>query len=208
MCKTFLIFGILYLLLCYTVQAQNKKHEVGLFLGHGVSSLINSNESSYFTDFYNGALEAAPFYRINFKEQSFALKFEYTQRAIFSEYQFNNLFNARVSQAYMGVNIKGSYIKSDPSTRVFEFFGGVGLYTLGQKRTPNPISGINPINDGFAPYWGMSIEVDLSYSIPIDKYRVGMAWRVFALPNLTFFNRNGIPEFYHLGSTISLFTSF
>jgi hypothetical protein len=203
-----LITMLLVILINQTSIAQNKKIETGLLIGHGFSSILNTNASLYFTDNYNGVFEVSPFYRINFEEAPFSLKFEYTQRTILSEFEFNEDFNARISQAFMGFNVKGSYTKIDPSIRAFEFFGGIGLYTLAQKRTPNPLSGLRSVDDGFAPYWGISFEADFSYSIPIDKYRVGMAWRIFALPNITFFNKNSVQEFYHLGSTLSIFTSF
>ena len=149
-----------------------------------------SESSLYFSNNYNGLFEVSPFYRINFDEKPIALKLEYTQRTIFSEIEFNDEFNARASQAYMGINLKCSYTKKNPSIRAFELFWGLGFYTLA------------------APYWGISFDADFSYSIPIDKYRVGMAWRIFALPNITFFNKNNVQEFYHIGSSISLFTSF
>lgn len=207
--KSLVLFTLLLVFFAnHTSTAQKKNNETGLLIGHGFSSILNSDASLYFTDNYNGVFEVSPFYRINFEEPPISLKFEYTQRTILSEFGFNEDFNARISQAYMGLNIKGSYTKLDPSIRAFEFFCGIGLYTLAQKRIPNPLSDLNSIDDGFAPYWGISFEADFSYSIPIDKYRVGMAWRLFALPNITFFNKNSIQEYYHLGSSISIFTSF
>lgn len=206
--RTALMPLLVVFLLSHAAVAQNKKNEAGLLVGQGLSSLLNSNASSYFTDRYNGVFEVSPFYRINFETAPFSLKFEYTQRTILSEFKFNESFDARISQAFMGFNVKGSYTKRSTAARAFEFFGGFGLYTLAQKRTPNPLSGLRPVDDGFAPYWGISFEADFSYSIPIDKYRIGMAWRVFALPSITFLNQKGIPEFYHLGSSIAIFTSF
>lgn len=206
--KYFVIFCMLFLLANYSTDAQIHSNETGLSIGYGFSSILNSNTSLYFSNNYNGLFEVSPFYRINFDEKPIALKLEYSQRTIFSEIEFNDEFNARASQAYMGINLKCSYTKKNPSIRAFELFWGLGFYTLAQKRTPNPVSGLNSLDDGFAPYWGISFDADFSYSIPIDKYRVGMAWRIFALPNITFFNKNNVQEFYHIGSSISLFTSF
>jgi hypothetical protein len=46
------------------------------------------------------------------------------------------------------------------------------------------------------------------YSIPIDKNHIGLSWRFFLMPNLTFLNRSDVPEFYHFGNSINIVFGF
>ena len=192
--------------LAVSANGNNSKGETGFLLSHGYSFLMNGQLDMYYIENPNAVIEFAPFYRRNLNK--LALKTEFTQRYVSSQYNFNDDYHGRVVQSFVGMNLKCSYSEKGFDDRTFELFLGAGIYTLYQKRVPDYFSGLKEIEDGFAPYWGLSIEAEFSYSIPVGKNRVGMAWRLFAMPNATFFNRKDTPEFYHMGTTLAMFTSF
>lgn len=190
-------------------QSNSKRTETGIVFGLGVSSLINENIHIYYKSRFNPMFDYALFYRVNYPEKRFSIKTEYVMQVFSSPYQFNESSDAIVEQGLMGVNLKaGTMNRKDPNIRAFDFHGGIGLYTIGQTRIPEPSSGLKAFEDKFGAYFGLSFNGEFSYSIPIDKYRVGMAWRFYILPNITFFNSKNVPEFYHFGNSLALISSF
>ena len=203
---------ILLVTLSFTGFAQKPTKptsEGGILVGIGYSGLLNSNINSYYKKITNNHFESAVFYRKNYLNNKLTIKYEYNQKAFTSKFQFNETNHGIAEQGLMGFSAKWKYNKNGIDKRNFELLLGAGLYTiLGQRRVPDPFSGLQEIDDGYFSYCGVSFDFEFSYGIPLDKYTVGAAWRFSILPNLTFFNRNNVPEFYHAGSSIAIYSTF
>lgn len=175
----------------------------GLMFGFGSSWISNNNFDDYYTYRSNLAFNMIAFQELNSKKLSRSLFAEFDIKYLSSQFRFNENFNGIVSQAKMGVNLMINLMKKQTDKNI-DLLIGPGFYSLFQKRIPDPISNLKEIDDGFASYWGISINYALMYNIPVGKNYVGASCRIFWHPDLTFFNNKNVPEFYNTGIIIGM----
>jgi hypothetical protein len=188
-------------------QENKVNSEGGLLIGMGHSISINNDFNDYYKSNFNGLFEGGVFYKLNhFK--NIVLKSEFNFKTASIPHQFDNSYKGISNQLIMGLNVKCGINKKNLQTNSIDFLFGAGIYTLDQIRVPDPISGLNSIEDGFGAYWGMSLDIEISYIIPIGTKKVGMSSRFCTLPNITFLNKNDVPEFYSFNATMAMFYTF
>ncbi len=197
------------LFLSEAIYSQERKRvsETGLSVGIGNSMLLNDGFHPYFTRKYNPFFDYAVFYKMNNSKQPISWKFEFFMQAISSSYEFSETTEGVIEQGYSGLNFKGSLNLNKQKDDVFKLFFGVGVYSVGQNRIPHFSSNLKMVQDGLLSYCGISFNGELTSSLPIDRSNLGVSWRFFIYPSITFLNRYSVPEFYHFGSSIAIFYS-
>lgn len=193
--------------------AQNKgdykKDNISIFAGVGVSSLSNSGIDSYFRLKMNPMLQTGCSHELNFSGINHSFAVELDMKVMASDFKFDDSQEGLVSQGTMGLNFLFN-LKSKTKSSPVDFFLGPGVYTvLTQKRIPkNPSAGVTEIDDKYCSYSGLSLNSSVSFSVPVDNYRIGSALRVFYYPDVTFLNRDNTPEFNTMGVLVSAFIRF
>ncbi len=193
--------------------AQNKgdykKDNISIFAGVGVSSLSNSGIDSYYRLKMNPMLQTGCSHELNFSGINHTFAVELDMKVMASDFKFDDSHDGIVSQGTMGLNFLFNLKRKTKSTP-FDFFIGPGVYTvLSQKRIPkNPATGVTEIDDDYCSYSGLSLNSSISFSVPVDNYRIGSAIRMFYHPNVTFLKRDNTPEFNSIGVLVSAFIRF
>lgn len=206
--KRFTILILLFFLVPLKVLPQKEKFEKnGISAGISLTWLTNQELDSYYKYNNSAGYHMMTYHGFNLLGSNRLFFLELDYRTSSNLYKFDDSNNGITSQTKIGFNFTGNLFKESPNAP-FEILIGSGIYTLWQERIPDPLSGLQEINDGFGAYWGIVINAGLSYSIPIGKSFVGMSYRFFWYPDLTFFNKNDVPEFYSTGSSLLINFNF
>lgn len=208
-----IIFVLIFVVFSFFTFAQNKgdykKDNISIFAGVGVSNLTSSSFDNYYRLKMNPMLQTGCSHELNFSGINHTFAAELDMKVMSSDFKFDDSQEGLVSQGTMGLNFLFN-LKSKTKSSPVDFFLGPGIYTvLTQKRIPkNPSVGVNEIDDKYCSYSGLSFNSSVSFSVPVDNYRIGSAIRMFYHPNVTFFNRDNTPEFNSIGVLVSAFIRF
>jgi len=186
---------------------KEKYEEHGYYFGFGGSSVINVND--YYKNKFGWLYEFGPYNRIFRPEKKLSFKYEGIFRGYSNSIQFADNIEGIVVQYTMGLGFKGIYNKFLNKNEHFELAIGPSIHIVGQDRIPNPNdTNEKKIRDGIFAYCVTSIEIEFSYTIPLENGHFGMATRWFYQPQFTIFSQKNVPHFYLNGYSIAWFFSF
>lgn len=204
-----MLFTLLPLLALSQGKGGGGKDNISFHFGTGLSQLVGSGFDGYYGQRLNPMLQTVCSHELDFSGFNHTFSAELDMKAVYSDFRFDNLHDGVVSQGVMGLNMLFN-LKPKTKNSPVDFFVGPGIYSvLGQTRTPkNPTGGVSKIDDKFFPYCGLSLNASVSFSVPVDSYRVGAALRMFYHPDVTFLNSNSTPEFNSMGAVVAAFIRF
>jgi len=190
-------------------QVPAKKSWVGLYWATGITYDSGKASNSYTKNKYENSIELGVYYKTDLSNKKYSLKFEYTARYFNRHIIVTNGVPGLVNQINQGFNVKlgKPFLNSENFNLLF--LVGPGIYTIHQKRIADPaFSDQRPISDGFAPYWGSSVELEIIGCISMQRGRTGVSTRIFVQPPFAFAAKEEIPKFFHQGVSLAWFVEF
>jgi|GEM_PF-2175073 len=203
--KKFILFlGVIFFVSPFYVFSQKGENFISGFSGGlNFGSLVNSEFDDYYKYNPGIGLNLTSFYGLKSNALNRMVYFGFEAKNSSFVYRYNTSTNAIVNQTKIGLTLSGDVYRYKADIPL-EIIVGAEIYTLDQRRLPDPTSGLNGINDGFGAYWGVAFNAGLIYKFDFGKMPFGISYNVSFYPNLTFLNKNDVPEFYSVETSISM----
>lgn len=202
--KYFLVLTYLVFLMPDKIYSQEPNIERnGIVFGSYFDQLINSKIDAYYKNIYGIGFNAIFFHKINISKINHFLYAELDIKNNSNNFKYDNNHSGIVNQTKLGMNLMVSLSRKVNEDNE-EFIMGAGIYTVSQKRIPDPLSNLDIINDGFGAYYGIVFNAGYTYKINLGDNKLGISYRLFYYPDITFSNSKDCPEFYSFGATIAL----
>lgn len=190
-------------------KSEKKQTSLGVFWANGFILDWGGTSNDYTKESSENAFELGAFYKLYSTENSYSLMFEFVSRYLNTNYVFSTGEPGLNKQINQGFNFKiGKNFLSSSEDFLYLYFGP-GIYAVSQKRIPEPAyTNTSIIDDGIASYLGMSIEFEITGSVPFHNGRMGLSTRIFLQPPFYIASKSNVPKFYHQGMTIGWFVEF
>lgn len=190
-------------------KSEKKQTSLGFFWANGFILDWGETSNDYTKEISENAFEVGAFYKLHSTKNSYSLMFEFVSRYLNTNYVFSTGEPGINKQINQGFNFKiGKNFLSSSEDFLYLYFGP-GIYAVSQKRIPEPaLTNISEIDDGIASYLGMSIEFEITGSVPFHNGRMGLSTRIFLQPPFYIASKSNVPKFYHQGVTIGWHVEF